>query len=106
MTTIVDLGEHAPVRRLCEVVGLPRATFYRVRRPEPRARAPRPRPRRALDPAEENAVLLALHEDRFVDLAPREIHAILLDEGRYLCSPRTMYRILEKRAEQIGRAHV
>jgi putative transposase len=40
-----------------------------------------------------------LHEPRFVDLAPAEIYAILLDEGRYLCSIRTMYRLLAANAE-------
>jgi hypothetical protein len=36
-----------------------------------------------------------LHEPRFVDLAPAEVYATLLDEGMYLCSERTMYRILD-----------
>jgi len=36
-----------------------------------------------------------LHSPRFVDHAPREIYATLLDEGHYLCAPRTMYRLLE-----------
>jgi len=39
-------------------------------------------------------VLAVLHEPRFVDLAPGQVYAQLLDEGRYLCSPRTMYRVL------------
>ena len=40
-----------------------------------------------------------LHEPRFIDLAPAEVFAILLDEGRYLCSERTMYRILAANQE-------
>jgi putative transposase len=40
------------------------------------------------------AVLVVLHEPRFVDLAPAEVYATLLDEGRHLCSERTMYRLL------------
>ena len=40
-----------------------------------------------------------LHSERFVDLAPAEIHAILLDEGVYLCSVSTMYRLLRARGE-------
>jgi putative transposase len=40
------------------------------------------------------AVLHTLHEPQFVDLAPAEVYATLLDEGRYLCSERTMYRLL------------
>jgi len=44
-------------------------------------------------------VLDILHQERFVDKAPREVHATLLDEGKYLCSPSTMYRILNQEGE-------
>ena len=44
-------------------------------------------------------MLEVLHETRFVDLAPAQVYAQLLDEGRYLCSERTMYRILEENHE-------
>jgi putative transposase len=44
-------------------------------------------------------VLAVLHEPRFVDLPPAEVYAALLDEGRYLCSERTMYRVLAENAE-------
>jgi putative transposase len=44
-------------------------------------------------------VLAVLHEPRFVDLAPAEVYATLLDEGRYLCSERTMYRVLAAHQE-------
>ena len=54
--------------------------------------------RRAKTPAlcqpEKQAVLEVLHSERFADQAPAEVYATLLDEGRYLCSIRTMYRIL------------
>lgn len=40
-----------------------------------------------------------LHEDRFVDKAPRQVFAALLDEGTYLCSVSTMYRILHENGE-------
>jgi putative transposase len=43
---------------------------------------------------DQRIVLARLHEPRFVDLAPAEVYATLLDEGRYLCSERTMYRLL------------
>jgi putative transposase len=52
-----------------------------------------------LPAAERTAVLEVLHEQRFVDRAPAEVYARLLDEGRYLCSERTMYRILEANQE-------
>ena len=48
----------------------------------------------ALDAQESQALLDALNSDRFVDTAPAAVHATLLDEGRYLGSVRTMYRLL------------
>ena len=53
----------------------------------------------ALSAGERDAVLTLLHEPRFVDLAPGEVYATLLDEGTYLCSERTMYRLLAEHAE-------
>jgi putative transposase len=44
-------------------------------------------------------VVEVLHSDRFVDCAPAQVWATLLDEGRYLCSERTMYCVLAERAE-------
>ena len=82
----------------CQALGLPRASLYRFRRP-PVAVRPRPTPPRALDAAERQTVLATLHAERFVDQAPAQIHATLLDEGTYLCAPRTMYRILESADE-------
>jgi len=81
---------------LCQSVGVSRASLYRRRRPAPRAsptppRAPSPR---ALGATERQAVLDALHSERFVDQSPTEVHATLLEEQTYLCSPRTMYRVL------------
>jgi putative transposase len=49
---------------------------------------------RSLLPEERREVLALFHEDRFADLAPAQVYATLLDEGRYLCSERTMYRVL------------
>ena len=40
-----------------------------------------------------------MHSDRFVDRAPAEIYAVLIDEGKYICSVRTMYRILHQEQE-------
>ncbi|QDT04485.1 Integrase core domain protein [Rubripirellula lacrimiformis] len=70
-----------------------RATFYRRRDPDRQA-APRPAPARALSPQERQEVLDQLNSERFADHAPRQVYAKLLDEGDYLCSVRTMYRIL------------
>jgi len=98
MATVTQIGPRLGIAPTCAALGLPRATYYRRRRP---ARAVRPRRRspRALGEAERTAVLEQLHTPRFVDLAPGEVYATLLDEGRYLCSERTMYRVLAAHAE-------
>ena len=51
-------------------------------------------PARALCAAERERVLDALSSPRFVDRSPGEVVATLLDEEKYLCSERTMYRVL------------
>ena len=73
---------------------MPRATFYRRQRPVPGRQQPRKRPARALDHCEREHVIDVLASPRFVDRSPAEVVATLLDEGRHLCSERTMYRIL------------
>ena len=79
---------------------MPRSTAYRWRQPPVQGPA-RPRPKRpeALTEAERAAVLDLLRSERFVDEAPATIHSTLLDEGKYLCHPRTMYRILASKRE-------
>ena len=88
-------GAHAA----CLALGLLRATYYRWRRATQRAApAPalsiRPAHPRALSAPERQAVLDALHAERFCDVAPAAVYATLLDEGTYLASERTMYRLL------------
>jgi putative transposase len=74
--------------------------MYRRRRPpEPRDPKPRPKPSRALSSEEREEVLEVLHSDRFADSSPAAVWATLLDEGRYLASERTMYRILAEQDE-------
>ncbi len=77
----------------CAALDLARSSYYRRQRP-PRIATTRPTPVRALLPSERDAVLAVLNELRFLDLSPAEIYATLLDEGRYLCSERTLYRVL------------
>jgi putative transposase len=97
METVALHGPRLGIGRLCAALALPRATYYRhLEAPGP---APRPTPTRALSTVERQEVLAVLHEPRFVDLAPAEVHARLLDEGRYLCSERTMYRVLAENTE-------
>ena len=93
--TVEELTPLIGTRSACRALGASPATIYRRRRPpEPKPPKPRPTPARALSTPERQQVLDVLHCERFVDVSPEETWATLLDEGSYLCSPRTMYRIL------------
>lgn len=84
-------------RTACRLLGKSRATLYRQRNPAPareRPAAPRAPHPAALSPAERDALLAALNADRFADKSPARAWAILLDEGTYLASISTMYRLL------------
>ncbi|HZI75229.1 MAG TPA: IS3 family transposase [Gemmatimonadales bacterium] len=101
MTAAHQLGQTVGRAAACRALNVPRASLYRHLRPsEPATPAvPRPSPPRALAPAEQQRILDVLHSERFQDKAPNEVFAALLDEGTYLCSVRTMYRILEQTGE-------
>ena len=81
----------------CRAFSLPRSTFYRWSKPATGRRRPRPTPARALSKEERSRVYGVLCSERFVDASPAETAATLLDEGVYLCSERTMYRVLAER---------
>ena len=98
METLSEIGPRLGVASTCAALGVALTTYYRRRCAKPTPPA-RPSPARTLPAAERAAVLEVLHEERFVDRAPAEVYARLLDEGRYLCSQRTMYRILEAHQE-------
>src|SRR5256712_7424127 len=98
MATVTQIGPRLGIAPTCAALGLPRATYYRRREP-PRAALPRRPSPRALSPGERDVVLALLHDPRFVDHAPAEVYASLLDAGQYLCSERTMYRLLAANAE-------
>ncbi len=88
------------MRPACRALGVAPATLYRWRRPpKTKAARPRPRPARALSDLERSTVLQVLNGERFCDSSPAEVYATLLDEGRYLCSERTMYRLLAERGQ-------
>ena len=93
-----EVGPRLGITPTCTALGLPTATYYRRIKPKP-APARRPSPPRRLAAQERTAVLEVLHQPEFVDLAPAQVHARLLDRERYLCSERTMYRILEENHE-------
>ena len=118
-----ELAPKVGVSAACRAMALARATYYRrltvVPQPaesdggsiQPETsggeknvvgkgapRLPRRSPR-GLKEAEEKKVLAVLHNERFVDRSPGQVYATLLDEGSFLCSERTMYRVLEKHQE-------
>jgi putative transposase len=109
IAVVKEMGPALGYASTCAALGLPRATFYRRVAPPKPPRPPRRKPKQTLSPDERQAVLAALHEDRFIDHAPAEIYAQLLDEGQHLCSIRTMYRVLaeneEVRERRRQRAH-
>jgi putative transposase len=97
MATIAEAAPSRGIAATCTALGVARGTYYRRRRPKtPKSRRASPR---ALTSGETSHVLALLHEPRFVDLATPQVYATLLDEGQYLCSQRTMYRILAANAE-------
>lgn len=102
MTAVLETCPPGAVASACAALAIPRASFYRHRHRQanptvtPRSR---PTPARALSAAEQQNVLDILHDPRFVDQAPAEVFATLLDEGVYHCSIRTMYRLLARHQE-------
>ncbi len=96
-----SLAESVGIQSACMALGINRASFYRwqAHRKVPRPETSRPRPPLALRPEERQEALGLLDSERFMDQAPRSVHAALLDEGRYICSVRTMYRILAAEGE-------
>jgi putative transposase len=101
MMVAESLATEVNVKQACAALTIPRCGFYRWKRRDEKRMNPdaigiSPL---ALSEEERQSVLDVLHSDRFVDLAPLEIYNALLDEGKYLCSVRTMYRILEKHNE-------
>jgi putative transposase len=84
----------------CRALGACRSSRHRRKHPPaPRPARPRQTPDRALSEAERDGVLAQLHSPRFVDASPAEVYATLLDEGVYLASERTMYRLLAAHGE-------
>jgi putative transposase len=100
ITTLVPIVGTAAA---CGALGWPRSSWYRTHRrspapPRPQRPALRPQPR-AVSAGERAQVLEVLHAERFWDQAPASIYATLLDEGTYLASISTMYRLLRAHGE-------
>jgi putative transposase len=105
-----DLEAVTSTKQACALLGASRATIYRRRHPEV-ARPPveRPEPANKLSEQERQAILTVLRSEEHCDLAPAQVWARLLDDGIYLCSISTMYRLLavagESRERRRQRTH-
>ena len=94
------LAEVVGVAAACQALDVSRSSLYRARPvTEPSPVCEGPVSPRALQPTEKAEVRQVLNSARFQDQAPREVYATLIDEGQYLCSWRTMYRILDENQE-------
>ena len=112
MPVTVSLSEMVGKKAACDAMAIPKATFYRhqgkSRVVESRRR---PVPPLALSPIERQTILDVAHEQRFWDATPYQMYATLLDEGQYLGSVRTIYRVLvannevKERRKQVSRPH-
>jgi putative transposase len=102
---VAELSGRIGVRNACDAVGVAQASYYRRHRQSPPPQRPVPIPHhqrrqpRALSACEQQAILDVLHSERFVDMSPTEVWATLLDEGVYLGSLSTFYRLLRKAGE-------
>ena len=103
MNQAMQLSQHISVKHACIALDVPRASYYRFIAPKTDSRMKQynknTKPPLALAPYERKQMLDLLHCERFIDQALYEIYASLLDEGRYLCSVRTMYRYLKQEGE-------
>jgi putative transposase len=97
MQTAQALSKKIGKREACAVLGIPRSSLHRSTQPR-KQRCPKISPR-ALSSSEKQVIRAELNSARFQDCAPREVYATLMDEERYLCSWRTMYRVLEESHE-------
>ena len=102
---VAQLAGRIGVRDACVAVSASQAGYYRRHRVSPPPERPAPIPHRqrrqprALSAQEQQAILDVLHSDRFVDMSPAEVWATLLDEGVYLGSQSTFYRLLRQAGE-------
>ena len=99
---MIKENQDIPKSELCSALGVPRASYYRIINKKYKPKIKRSSSRK-LSQDEENRIYTVLVSDRFRDMAPTEIFYTLLDENIYLCSTRTMYRILTKNQSNIQR---
>lgn len=100
MEATVSLSKKVGKKAACAAMAIPRATFYRHQEQSTTIETHmRPAPPLALSPVERQAILDVAHEQRFWDATPYQMYATLLDEGQYLGSIRTIYRVLSDNNE-------
>jgi putative transposase len=101
MNAVRELNQYGiSITRACDVFDMPRSSFYYKPQSAANQDSRNRRPSsRALSGAEREAVHQLFNSDLFVDHAPRQLYATLLDEGQYHCSVSTMYRILHEYGE-------
>jgi putative transposase len=95
MTLIAQQRATVGIAPACTALSVPRATFYRQQQPKAAGRRPRRVMPRALPPDQRHRVLSLLNDDRFAERPPAQVYATLLDEGTFVCSICTMYRVLK-----------
>lgn len=97
----MQLARQTSTKQACERLAYPRSSYYRQQQTKPTVTETRwvPPSPRALPPLEREGVRETLNSERFVDSSPRQVYGTLLDEGQYLCSVSTMYRILRDHDE-------
>lgn len=98
MQSVEELGERIGIQAACVALIVPRSSLYRARAKRVERTNPKISPR-AFSQAEKIKVRQELNSERFQDQSPREVYAALMDEDQYLCSWRSMYRILAENNE-------
>ncbi len=98
MAAAEQLAGQVGVSQACRAMAVPRASFYRRKRSQENTTGDSSARRspRGLSEQEREKVRQTLYSEEFMDQAPRQVYARLLDRGEYLCSVRTMYRILNE----------
>jgi putative transposase len=103
---VTELAAQTSTQQACQAFAYPRSSYYRQQQAKPVSAKTEPTPSpRALPPPERDAVREMLNSERFADSSPRQVYGTLLDEGQYLCSVSTMYRILQAHDEVRERRH-
>lgn len=97
---VSELGRTVGIMSACDAMAIPRASYYRqYREPKAMKESRSNRSHRRLSDVERQQVLDVCHDTAYIDKAPYEIYATLLDKGSYLCSVSTMYRLLRSENE-------